>query len=348
MSVKEGWRAYVEAEPQQRPEQLSAKQIKRLPQNELEAYNIDRRRWHANFGIINTPQLQKAHDQLSLIVDADAVDSDRLHSNVVVDGPPGVGKTTMVNEFARILERRIRREHGDRTDEGHERIPVCRIGMTANMRLKPFNAALLDFYGHAGSNYDAMRRDELATAVKNCIYRCETEVIIVDDTHFIDPSKADGHQLSNHLKSLSNVMPVTFIMIGVDLAGRGLYSEGHGVGQRSFAQNGRRITPLAAGPFELTSAKHKREWKTFIAAWEANLTLANHEPGALVGLSEIIFQRTQGYVVSVTSLMTRACLLAIRNGSERIDESTIKAAPLDYSASAFWEGHWAQGTGPLA
>ncbi len=70
LSRKEGWRRYVEAPARERPGQLSAGQLKRLGGAAREEYDETRHDWHANFGILRTPQLAAVHDELKLIVAA--------------------------------------------------------------------------------------------------------------------------------------------------------------------------------------------------------------------------------------------------------------------------------------
>jgi hypothetical protein len=70
LSRKEGWRRYVEAPPRGRPEQLSVAQLAGLGEDAREDYDETRHDWHANFGILRTPQLAAVHDELDLIVAA--------------------------------------------------------------------------------------------------------------------------------------------------------------------------------------------------------------------------------------------------------------------------------------
>ena len=71
LSHKEGWRRYVEAPARQRPEQLSPGELGRLGDAAREDYDETRHDWHANFGIMRTPQLAAIHDELDLIVSAE-------------------------------------------------------------------------------------------------------------------------------------------------------------------------------------------------------------------------------------------------------------------------------------
>src|SRR5229473_666789 len=150
LSRKEGWRRYVEAPARERPGQLSPRQLKRLGGAAREEYDEARHDWHANFGILRTPQLAAVHDELELIVSAGRQDPDRVRGAAVIDALPGLGKTTAANSFARGFDRAQIRRHGPLTGEGHERIPVFRVGLTSNTTLRTLNRMICQFYGHPG------------------------------------------------------------------------------------------------------------------------------------------------------------------------------------------------------
>src|SRR6266566_330508 len=132
LSRKEGWRRYVEAPARERPGQLSPGQLKRLGGAAREQYDEARHDWHANFGILRTPQLAAVHDELDQIVASNRQDPDRVRGAAVIDALPGLGKTTIANTFARQLDRTETRRRGPLTEQGHERIPVFRVGLTSN------------------------------------------------------------------------------------------------------------------------------------------------------------------------------------------------------------------------
>lgn len=91
-----------------------------------------RREWHANLGPMRTPQLASLHEDLWDIVDSNLQDGDKAKGDVAVDAFPGLGKTTAVLAFAREFHRREIAEFGAFTAQGHERWPVCRVGLTGN------------------------------------------------------------------------------------------------------------------------------------------------------------------------------------------------------------------------
>ncbi|MFD4862700.1 hypothetical protein [Streptomyces atratus] len=77
LSRKEGWRRFADAPPRQRPETLPRAQLAALGEASAEDYNDSRHDWHANFGIVQTPQLAGVHDELEQIVAGNRQDGDR-------------------------------------------------------------------------------------------------------------------------------------------------------------------------------------------------------------------------------------------------------------------------------
>jgi hypothetical protein len=327
LSRKEGWRRYVDAPGRERPEQLPPGELKRLSGAAREEYDEARHDWHANFGIMRTPQLAAVHDELDLIVSAARQDPDRVRGAAVIDALPGLGKTTAANSFARGFDRAQIRRHGPLTSEGHERVPVFRVGLTSNTTLRTLNRMICEFYGHPGTSRASAA--QLASYALDCVLSCQTRAGIIDGLHFIDPRRKDGLDVSNHLKWLANELPVTFIYAGVGLAGRGLFAEGLTGENAALAQTGRRWTRLELPPFEIVSDQGRQHWAGLLKATERRLVLARARPGMLTGLAGYLFERTSGHIGSFITLITRGCFRAIRTGEEQLTAPLLDGVRID-------------------
>ena len=327
LSRKEGWRRYVDAPARQRPEPLTAGQLAALGGQAREQYDEGRHDWHANFGILRTPQLAAVHEELEVIVTAGRCDPDRMRGAAVIDALPGLGKTTAANSFARGFDRDQIRRHGPLTGQGHERIPVFRVGLTSNTTLRTLNRMICQFYGHPGAGRASAA--QLAGQAVDCVLSCESRVGIIDDLHFIDPRRKDGLDVSNHLKWLASELPVTFIYAGVGLAGRGLFAEGLTGPSAALAQTGRRWTRLELPPFGIVSEQGRRDWQGMLKATERQLVLARARPGMLTGLADYLFERTSGHIGSFITLITRGCVTAIRSGEEELTAALLDRVRID-------------------
>jgi hypothetical protein len=287
LARKEGWNRFVDAAPRARPDPLTLAQLHALGDTARAAYDLTRRKWHANLGPIKTPQLAALHEDLWDIVDSNDHDGDKAKGAIAIDAFPGLGKTTSVLAFAKAFQQREVGDTGRFTAEGHERLPVCRVGLTGNTTMKDFNRAMLDFFGHPGVNSGTT--SQLSRWALDCVLSCHVKIIIVDDLHFLRWRNTNGVEVSNHFKHIANEFPVTLLLIGVGLGKRGLFSEGD-------------------------------SYEDAVLAIEQRLVLADKYPGMVAdSLSDYLFARSTGHIGSLMTLVNRGCQRAIRTGAERLD-----------------------------
>jgi AAA domain len=327
LSRKEGWRRFADAPPRQRPEPLSSADLAGLGQAAREEYDEARHDWHANFGILRTPQLNAVSDELDLIVSCGRQDPDRVRGAAVIDALPGLGKTTIANTFARAFDQQQMRRHGPVTNEGHERIPVFRVGLTSNTTLRTLNRMICEFYGHPAT--DRASAAQLASHAIDCVLSCQTRVGVIDDIHFIDHARRDGLDVSNHLKWLANELPVTFIYVGVGLAERRFFAEGMTGTSAVLAQTARRWTRLDVPPFETGTEAGHAHWQALLKTTERQLVLARATPRMLTAMNSYLFERTSGHIGSFVTLITRGCYKAIRTGDEALTTALLDTVRID-------------------
>ncbi|MEU8264672.1 TniB family NTP-binding protein [Micromonospora sp. NPDC048999] len=327
LSRKEGWRRWVDTPSRARPDQLTPAELATLSEEAREEYAEARHDWHANFGILKTPQLAAIHDELDQVVATNRQDPDRVRGAAVIDALPGLGKTTIANTFARDFDRRIRKRAGQLTDESHERLPVFRVGLTSRTTLRTLNRMICEFYGHPGA--ERASAAQLAVFAVDCVLSCDTRLGIIDDLHFIDLNRRDGVEVSNHLKWLANELPVTFIYAGVGLAERRLFAEGLAGDTAVLAQTARRWTRLELPPFLIDTDVGRAHWINLLKATERQLVLTGARPGMLADISDYLFARTTGHIGSFITLVTRGCYKAIRHGHERLDTDLLDTIRID-------------------
>ena len=127
LSTRAGWDAFVNAPPRQRPDLLSAAQIRKLPEQARADYEERRSVWHANIGPLRTPQMRAVHEHLDDIVEANRQDGDKVKGAAVIDAYPGLGKSTIAQVFARGFHQRQVSLYGPATEAGHDRVPVAYV-----------------------------------------------------------------------------------------------------------------------------------------------------------------------------------------------------------------------------
>jgi hypothetical protein len=242
-----GFLIRLEGPARVRPACRSSAEIAASSPMDRTRYNDARAVWHANIGPIRTPQLLDLHEQLAAIVAANRQDGDKNKPAALVDAYPGLGKTTAVQEYAKIYHRQQIVLRGDTTPAGNRRVPVIYLALTGNTHIKGLNQAICRFYGLPTTG----NADTLAARAVDTVLSLGTQVFIIDDIHFLDMRRRDAQAMANHLKYLSNAFPVTIIYIGVGVVARGLLSEGMTTAQALYAQFGRRTTPLTLSPFRV-------------------------------------------------------------------------------------------------
>lgn len=328
LARKEGWQRFVNTAARIPPEALTRRELEGLGEAAFDDYNRQRREWHANLGPIRTPQLAALHEDLWDIVDSNFQDGDKAKGAVAIDAFPGLGKTTSVLDFARKFHRREMMEQGAETSEGHERWPVCRVGLTGNTGMVDFNRAMLSFYAHPGTARG--NAAHFAHRALDCVLTCETKLLIVDDLHFLRWRNNVGVEISNHFKYIANEVPVTLIFVGVGLAARGLFSEGHSYEDAVIAQTGRRTTKLDMRSFAIDTDEGRREWRQLLLTLEKRIVLADKHPGMLADhLSDYLFARSTGHIGSLMTLINRGCQRAVRTGTEFLSRELMDRVKID-------------------
>jgi hypothetical protein len=327
VSRKEGFRAFAEAPARQQPKNLTVAQLAALSDRARRDYNQRRSIWHANLPLIKTTQVTELLEQLTDIVDSNQQDGDKPKGAVAIEGPAGVGKSSVTLAYAKDFHLDTIADFGERTEEGHERWPVCRVGLNGNTGIKDFNKAMLGFYNHPGIKRGTAV--DFANRALDCVLSCQTRLLIIDDIHFLK-QRTTSVEISNQFKYISNEFPLTIVFIGIDLRQRGFYSDGRCF-EGILGQSGRRITPLALRDFSLDDA-HRHEWRQLLLAIEQRLVLARKHRGMLVGLSDVLFERSTGRIGSLTTLVSRACQRAVRTGAEYIDPELLAQIPGDAAA----------------
>jgi len=328
LARKEGWRHFVDSPARQAPEPLTRKQLSSLGQGALNDYNRARRVWHANLGPIKTPQLADLHEDLWDIVDSNAQDGDKAKGAIAIEAFPGLGKTTTALDFGKKFELREIAEHGAYTSHVNERLPVCRVGLTGNTGMVGFNRAMLSFFAHPGRSRGSGA--QFAERAMDCMLACETKLLIVDDLHFLRWRNTAGVEISNHFKYIANEFPVTLVFIGVGLAARGLFSEGHSYEDAVIAQTGRRTTKLEMKPFTVTDNAGRQQWRQLLLSLEQRIVLADKQPGVLADdLSGYLFARSSGHIGSLMTLIVRGCQRAVRTRAESLSRELFDSVKID-------------------
>jgi hypothetical protein len=325
----QGWLQMVEAPRRTQPPLLSPGDLAALPESDRLHYNDQRMVWHANLGPIKTRQLLALHESLAEVVESNRQDGDRVKPGAIVDAYPGLGKTTAVLDYAKQFHLAQIALRGETTSSGNRRVPVVYVALTANTSMRSLNEAICRFYGLPLRG----NADQLAARAADAVLSCATQLILIDDIHFLDMKRSDARIMSNHLKHLANTFPVTLIYIGVGVEERGVLSEGLAGTDAPFAQSARRLTKLTLPPFLVETKKGRQGWRQLLLTIEQKLVLANRHRGMIAdNLSDYLYARSTGHFASLMTLICRGCYRAIRTGEERLSIELLDRVKNDAAA----------------
>jgi hypothetical protein len=332
LSRKEGWRAMVEAPVPQRPEMLSARQIRRLSSAATAEYNDARRRWHAQMGTIVTSECQSVLEQLDDFVACNCQTGEDTKPLVALSGLPGLGKSTVARLFGKRFHQDQIARYGPLSRTGDERWPVCRIGMTGSTGIKEFNTAVCDFYAHPGIR--RANTHQLLNRALDCITSCDTRLLIIDDLHFLHGRYNRVAELSNQFKHVANDFPVTVMFIGIGLHEyNALLDDTGSYDERNFEQLLRCTTPIDMAPFGTEDQVQRKNWRDLLLTLEARLALGSKYPGMLADdLSDYLFIRSTGHIGSLMSLIRLGCQKAVRTGTEKLTAELLDTCRVDSAA----------------
>lgn len=266
----------------------------------------------------------------------------------IIDGQPTLGKSTIIKTFGRDHELQLRRQHPEHfIVPGRDFTPVVYMSVPSGATPKGLSLKFADYLGLPVRSKASS--SEVTDAVLKALRKCGTEVVLIDDIHFLDCGQKDGKLANDHLKYLANYCAATFIYAGVEVGASGLFSEG---GSTRKTQTAGRFSVLPVQPFaqhllrrpaETSKAaaaaadRERNEWASLVLSMEAAVRLLNHRPGMLVDHWEYLLERTGGVIATLSALIRSAAVTAIEDGSERITRSLLDSIETDWTAQRAYE-----------
>lgn len=328
-TTKEGWSQFVKRKTPEAPPRLSPSELAKLSAQEKQDYDRARRHFVGNMPPI-TSLYQPYHDEMDVLMLLNEHKPSGPRSGVAIDGNPSNGKTTMVKQYGRMHELRMRAHHPMRlTSRGHEFLPVVYVSLDSLPTIKALNQGLLSFYGHVPKRATAYTMTE---QILTLAALSETSLIILDDVHNLELHRDSDRDANNHLKHLANDLNATFIYAGVGLDGSGFMSEGKTGSSVQLSQISRRFKLIPVGPLSNEDEADQEMLSGILNVYEQLLPLSAFKSGDLVDLAEYVWKRTQGVIGSISSLVSEAYIRAMLDGSERITKRTFSKVVLDHDA----------------
>lgn len=320
VTTLDSWRAFVEHNPEPVALHTEAELDSLSPEERL-AYDDQRCDYHAALPALTTRILDRTVTKGLIFMRLNRGQQLGTSCGMILSGVYGVGKSTAIRALGQTVEQAYRARNPQMTGA----VPVVYITMPTAQHPKALPLELLYFLGAP----HGPRATETVLTHQACelMTDLQTSLVLVDEVHEIDRSRASHDQQSDQLKYFMDHIPATFVLAGINVEHCGFFT-----GPRGH-QLARRFTLLQAAPSSYSTVAERQEWGRLIEGFEIALRLHDHKPGGLVTLAEYLYGRTGGYIVSLSHLIREAAIRAILTGSERINEQILDTVELDHAAA---------------
>jgi hypothetical protein len=317
LTTKEGWQRFIEHAPTA-PNLVGWQAWRRLDDQTRQADIQARLDYHARLVVVATPTIrQVTHTGRRLVLLNHGQISARR--GLIVTGAAGTGKTTAITQLGRAHELTARRQHAGVGPF----LPVVYVTVPPNCTAKMLAAEFARFLGLLLPK--SFSQVNITNAVCDVLCRLGTELVLVDELHNLHLATRNGAETSDQLKYLSERLPATFVLAGLNVEDTGLFA---GVRGRQIAG---RFATIPTGAFAY-GTRTQHDWQALIATLEQALRLHRHPPGSLLGHAAYLHQRTNGMIGSLSHLIREAAIQAILDGSEQLNRATLDTVTLDHAA----------------
>lgn len=155
---------------------------------------------------ILSPQAERAMTRLTQ-VHGDIIRTG-TSKGLVIQGPSGVGKSTLIQEYVRELESSKKTEQGQRT--------VLIVEIPSSPTKKNLAAAMLtamhDRYADSRSHSAETKFARITQLLRNLA----VEVVVLDEAqHLVDYKRNDAYEAGDWIKSLMNETGIAFVLVGL-------------------------------------------------------------------------------------------------------------------------------------
>ena len=319
LTTKDGWKRFVDDTPAC-PQMLSLAAFKALSEEDLIAYNEPRLDYHSRLVVVATPTVRDVFTtgRRLVLLNRHQISGRR---GLIVTGQAGTGKTTAIAQLGRNHELLVRKRLGP---AAAGRLPVVYVTVPPRATPKMLAIEFARFLGIPVFRQET--QTSITNAVCDLLIKMRVELALVDEIHNLNLATQAGAEASDQLKYLSERIPATFVLAGIDVAASGLFN---GVRGQQIAG---RYTVTDTEPFAYGTSAQRQNWRNLVASLEEALRLHHHKPGSLVKLDGYLHERTDGAIGSLSQLVRGASIEAIISGSESITRKTLDTIEVDQTA----------------
>jgi Cdc6-like AAA superfamily ATPase len=231
---------------------------------------------------------------------------------MVIKGPLGSGKTTLIKAFARDYPRR-------RTSE-RTIVPVLALRVPIPASVKSLVEAMLFAFGDKAFNKGSTTSQTIR--LRGYIEDCETVLIVLDEfQHFMDRDSLKVlRTLSDWLKNLIDETRKPIIVVGMPSCDSVLDEPQNEQLRRRFS------TRECLEPFGWSNKEQRDEFRKFLTLLDELLPLIEYSQLSSFNMAFSIYKATGGTIAYIMKLIRMAAALALEDGVEKIDYDHLAQA----------------------
>jgi type II secretory pathway predicted ATPase ExeA len=231
---------------------------------------------------------------------------------MVIKGPLGSGKTTLIRAFARDYPRQVTEE---RTI-----VPVLSLRVPIPASVKSLVEAMLFAFGDKAYNKGTTTRQTIR--LRGYIEDCETKLIVFDEfQHFMDRDSLKVLKtLSDWLKNLIDDTRKPIIMVGMPSCDAVLDEPQNEQLRRRFSAR------ECLAPFDWSNKEQRDELRKFLQLLDEKLPLLECSHLSGFNMAYSIYTATGGTIAYIMKLVRRATILALDDEAERLDHDHLAQA----------------------
>jgi hypothetical protein len=339
--TKEDWRRWVEYTSPPAPQLPSYAAYKTLDPRERLLNNRLRQAHNSELVTVMTPAMATISKSIRSTLRVNERTPPTARRGIVIDGEPTLGKSTLVTTFGKEFELELRDLRPElferRVDSGGvlaDYCPVVYITTPATATPKMLASTIAEYLGVLYRQRD--NTDDITRKILRAMAECGTQLLIVDDIHFLDLSLKEGRIANDYLKQLANLCAATFVYAGVDVGKSSLFSEGAGTIRDT--QTSGRFTTYRLDRFSVATPESATEWATVIKIMESRLLLYRHTAGSIAKTQwRYLHERTRGSISTLSYLLRMAADEAIESGEEQITRELLDSIRTDESTQRAYE-----------
>ncbi|MGP4105144.1 AAA family ATPase [Nonomuraea sp. KM90] len=318
LTSREGWTEFA-TERISPPVLLPPARRQKLTEAERGDYYAALEDYHSQLVIVSTPTIRKVTTtgRKRILLNRRQKSARR---GIILSGLAGTGKTTAITQLGKTHEQLLRHRGLHRSGA----VPVVYVTVPPAATPKMLATEIARFIGlQLPARYSQV---EVTNAVCDLLCTLGTDLVLIDELHNLDPTTRVGAEASDQIKYLSERIPATFVLAGVEVEGTGLFA-----GRRG-GQIAGRYSFITTNAFPHNTATDKDAWQALVATMEDSLLLHAHRPGTLRKLGPYLHDRTGGMIGSLSHLIREAAIDALTDETEKITRKGLEAIDLDQAA----------------